>query len=632
MLPFFKINHIDVGFSEHTDVRVTCGKLRINLQTPELVFTRALHNGTYDDPYWKKDFVMKYGLRIVAYHNLEMPTDQPPFIFNFPYQDDKNYWQKLEVYNTQSNGEYFCGTLTVTANSLHLKGQLQDGDLSTKPVAENTAIPIEVFKPFVEGIFIPKRIKYTFAEALKATPSEVYELQFQKVVKEFPEQILNFKNLESITFYRNSGTGHKGIPDKIGELNKLHTLHFYGNNEVSELPPSMHQLQNIEAFSFSGELVTLPPFIQQWTKLKELDLSGNKLTTLPDWIGTMPMLRKLNIKYNPFKSLPASLSNIPNLLFEPKHKGLFMDMTYHSKNKNPIKKELYNFTHHPKLEKILLEEIEKIEKIKTQPSFFLENAHPMIVADACLSEQAIATGQSKFGGCPDLPDAIPYPTNINGAYFIFHAQINLEDLAELQSYLPKKGILYFFVNTEEYAEEPRVFYHPATDNLQQFIPSKDMDFIDKSHEFRKEYALNFYSSIAMPDMERVIEEPTRFDKKHTNWLQGFTWEDCDDFDQLEAGVKKQLETGAPHLEIKKKYFRAALRLHSQPFTQHETPMETAAFVKGGTPDEWINLLTVESFNVQDICIWDAGTLTYSIHKKDLAILDFSNVNTMIYSS
>jgi len=632
MQAFFKINHIDVGFSKQTEVLVTCGKLRLNLQTPKLTFTRDLHNGTYDDPYWKKDFVMKNGLRIVAYHNLEMPTHQPPFTFNFPYQDDKNYWQKLEVYNTQSNGEYFCGTLTVTANSVHVKGQLQDGDLSTKPVTEESVIPIEIFTTFTRGVFIPKRKKYTLAEALKVDPSEVYDLQFQKVVKEFPQQILTFENLESLIFFRGSGGDYNELPDKIGKLTNLHTLHFYGGNDVSELPQSMSQLQNIEAFSFSGKLVTLPTFIQQWTKLKELDLSGNNLTSLPDWIGNMPMLKKLNIKYNPFKLLPASLSNITKLNYEQKHKGLFMDMTYHSKNKNPIQKELYDFAHYPKLKKILLEELKKIEKLKTHSSFFLEYVHPTVVADAFLPEQPITIGQSKFGGYPDLPNSIPYPTNENGAYFIFHAQMNLADIADLQSFLPKKGMLYFFVNTEEYAEHPRIFYHPTTDDLQRFVPPENIDFVDDSHQLRQEYVLHFYHSIAIPDMDIMIEQTERFDEKYTSWLQEFTWDDYDYFDQLKKGVKQQLEIERTHLEGERKYFRRAICLHSEPFTQHESPTETAAFAKGGKPGEWINLLTVESFNVKEVCIWDAGTLTYSIHKQDLAILDFANVNVFISSS
>lgn len=62
MNDYFKLNHIEVGFANHptkdtpylvgaldTEVQIRKGKLRINLLTPALELTPALHNGLLDD-------------------------------------------------------------------------------------------------------------------------------------------------------------------------------------------------------------------------------------------------------------------------------------------------------------------------------------------------------------------------------------------------------------------------------------------------------------------------------------------------------------------------------------------------------------------------------------------------------
>jgi uncharacterized protein YwqG len=61
------------------------------------------------------------------------------------------------------------------------------------------------------------------------------------------------------------------------------------------------------------------------------------------------------------------------------------------------------------------------------------------------------------------------------------------------------------------------------------------------------------------------------------------------------------------------------------FTQHESPEEQAAEARGGTHDEWMVLLTLGSEGKVGFQFGDAGTLTFCIHKQDLAVADFSNV-------
>ena len=62
-----------------------------------------------------------------------------------------------------------------------------------------------------------------------------------------------------------------------------------------------------------------------------------------------------------------------------------------------------------------------------------------------IEEVYLKIGESKIGGSPDLPDNVKWPT-CDDKYLLFLAQINLEEIANLQSAneLPKKGLLYFF--------------------------------------------------------------------------------------------------------------------------------------------------------------------------------------------
>ena len=59
--------------------------------------------------------------------------------------------------------------------------------------------------------------------------------------------------------------------------------------------------------------------------------------------------------------------------------------------------------------------------------------------------------------------------------------------------------------------------------------------------------------------------------------------------------------------------------------------ETAK-LKLGEADEWMNLLSIDADPRVGFCFWDAGTLTFTVHKKDLAIADFSNVCISLESS
>jgi len=75
------------------------------------------------------------------------------------------------------------------------------------------------------------------------------------------------------------------------------------------------------------------------------------------------------------------------------------------------------------------------------------------------NDDDIAVGVSKFGGSPDLPDGLSWPSNENGA-LSFVAQINFAEASkfDIDSLLPKSGMLYLF-----YDRNLRVWGYDPTD-------------------------------------------------------------------------------------------------------------------------------------------------------------------------
>ncbi|MCS6821531.1 MAG: DUF1963 domain-containing protein [Microscillaceae bacterium] len=58
--------------------------------------------------------------------------------------------------------------------------------------------------------------------------------------------------------------------------------------------------------------------------------------------------------------------------------------------------------------------------------------------------QEVAPWQSKFAGMPFLPKGIDYPKDSKGRYLYLLAQINFEEVPQLD-YLPHKGLLQFYI-------------------------------------------------------------------------------------------------------------------------------------------------------------------------------------------
>ena len=135
---------------------------------------------------------------------------------------------------------------------------------------------------------------------------------------------------------------------------------------------------------------------------------------------------------------------------------------------------------------------------------------------------ALATGCSKYGGMPDVPEGFEWPLDDAGRPLALLVQIDCADLAPLdnEALLPHSGQLYFFyelgeMNWQNETNNIRVIYNdvPATQLHRTAFP-EDLD-----QKFRlKEWPLRFLKYTSIPDVEelnKLIDEPIDEDEEET---------------------------------------------------------------------------------------------------------------------
>ena len=121
----------------------------------------------------------------------------------------------------------------------------------------------------------------------------------------------------------------------------------------------------------------------------------------------------------------------------------------------------------------------------------------------------IAVGASKFGGQPDLPASVPWPSNENGA-LSFVAQINFAEVSKFDTdgLLPKSGMLYLFydINLRIWGYDPAdkkgfavIFSEAAQDQLaRQNMEGGNFTFGARSLSFKNELNLPSLQSSLVP--------------------------------------------------------------------------------------------------------------------------------------
>ena len=135
--------------------------------------------------------------------------------------------------------------------------------------------------------------EFTDLDSARKNPDAVVKLVLRKKkLKDFPTQVLKFKNLQYLDLSKNSikelpdsiitlkklqvlivsKTGLESLPNTIGGLKNLKYINV-NQNEIGRIPYSFGDLENLEnADLWSNNLDSFPETLKKLSKLKSMDL------------------------------------------------------------------------------------------------------------------------------------------------------------------------------------------------------------------------------------------------------------------------------------------------------------------------------------------------------------------------
>ncbi len=613
MEDLFQIGLANFEFSSEADVVFEDGGMRFNLTTQPVSFDAALHKPAFDPegvhnprPGW---IAPSFWTGVFFFYGLDTPTR----LIHYPLSYSMEPFHLFEV--GFCYGVRFFGEIEITMERIEIHGLMKH---PYEDDAEGT--PIHVIRNFPVGRVLLKPKTYTSVEeALKAPHERVLHLFWNQPwnhsLDRFPDDILRFRNLEFLSLQCNRpNMAHlMPIPDGLCDLRQLKVLNIRGA-DLEYLPERLGALTELRDLSITyGNLGALPDSIANLRKLERLTLTGNQLKALPESVGHLPSLKYLDIKDNPFESLPASLQNIENIKATPRLFSLFRDIRYRPEVEVAIDPEQFMARSSPDHVRQLSTVLHK-HQLGQYETILLRHARQALCYRTTEAEDYSVKGNTRFGGAPDLPPDIAYPTTENGLLWHFCAQIDLEAITPLQPWLPRTGWLYFFVKDFDHPFTSLVLHSTAPrSELQTYVWPEDVEFADGSDHFT-----GFKATV-----EATVSLPYLYDAEHR-----FVGEDA-----IVLGIREDDSQQDSYWAAEEALIpRNSHLINSHVFTQHENPEEQAAIERGGWEEEWVNLLMLATDNNPGFCFWDAGTLTFTIHQKDLALGDFSRIFVSLESS
>lgn len=565
---------------------------------------------------------------------------------------ESSQYANFRIDGTHYKWIYFEGKIFIHDKGIQIFGLLQDGLINDKKY------PINIQVAFAVADLDWKKYIFTTLEELQTAPDELIEtIVLNNPIAELSEDLRRFKNLKTLSIghqHQKSSTGLTTLPPWIAQFINLENLHI-NNASLSELPKEISQLSQLKYLHiFNTQLQTLPDTIWQMSileslhlrdnqlkeipeniqlpRLKYLDLSRNQLTSLPESLVNLPQLQTLYLEGNPWKFIPQQIEKIASIHLEIAYKRQFFDFEYQGADGEGITG--WNDTlYFAKYDEELMQSITNYwqeEAVKPYQKDLQNLMKKAIGFQMGEDENYTQVGNHRIGGMPDLPQHISYPKFVNqwsedkeSYCYEFIAQINCSEIAHLQEYLPRTGMLYFFLSTihdvYENAEAAKVIYFEGTQSSlasgTQFHFTKDdyyEAFEDVPYTGKQAEAYKF---VSLPDFYPI----------HQNeyLLEGLS-------QSFQDKLENDVDNGYVFNEAFDAYAKGDVAINSYGFSQHEYPEHEVALKHKGNPQDWLILLRVPS--VGNFEWGDAGDLFFVIHKSDFVKKDFSKVVCTMYSS
>ena len=264
-------------------------------------------------------------------------------------------------------------------------------------------------------------------------------------------------------------------------------------------------------------------------------------------------------------------------------------------------------------------------------------------------EDYSAVGNSRYGGVPDLPPSIPWPTgpgfpDASGACpcfcYNFLMQVNLGDVPLVEgSPLPSSGMLYYFIGLNESCIDVQgkvIFYDGDPRDLSRGDQPATEMLLNENYVDLKPHKLRPYLGIDLPgygtDVFFVIAEKGGTTSKGDGGDRYFKLIDEAVGKSSAVEVDGQL-LGHPS-ELISDMREDAFLVRTGREDKVGTPgysTEHAAEMREGAK-QWVQLWRIESDFAVGTCFWDAGNFNVLIREEDLVKGDFSGIYTQLETS
>lgn len=204
------------------------------------------------------------------------------------------------VFNTLPAPRYSYGAALMKLNGI--KGNYDDLLSKSKEyIVNNPNIVLDILEN--------KKTYYSIESAMKSPDSVFILVLGREELTELPIEIKEFKNLKSLSIYRNKV---KQLPDFITELGLIEL--DLSNNELTTIPDAVYKCSTLKRINLqSNEIKEIDPRLFNMTELEEINLGSNSIAYIPNEIGKLVNLKKLNLRMNDLDSLPEGIEDLKEL-------------------------------------------------------------------------------------------------------------------------------------------------------------------------------------------------------------------------------------------------------------------------------------------------------------------------------